>query len=233
MRTGVPLPKVRQLHSVAPTTETFESSIVPRQKWAPASAQREFSASSWLTSRSRTHGRGLDSEAGHRPDCRCGRYSSRPSPGRPPAWPPSVTPGSPVPTRSLAIPGRPGNLLHPRRRQWCASGPAARGLRARADRRLSRDVPAGSVGLDSAGGCLPAFGGGQAVGERAEQIGDMLGCAVGGGPAQPVLIASQDTLRPGPSADLLLVAVDPLVTVALGCRQPGQILGWLRLDFES
>ena len=95
----------------------------------------------------------------------------------------------------------------------------------RADRRSARDVPAGSVGLDGAGGGLPAFGGGQAVGQRAEQIGDVLGRGVGGGPAEPVLIPSEDALHPGPAADLLLVAVDPLVADALGCRQPGQILG--------
>jgi hypothetical protein len=43
-----------------------------------------------------------------------------------------------------------------------------------ADRRI-RDIPAGSIGLDGAGGRLPAFSSSQAVGQRAEQIGDMAG----------------------------------------------------------
>ena len=112
----------------------------------------------------------------------------------------------PVPT-APGNPGHPGNLLRPQRRRWGASGPAVRGLRAPGRRRRTRDVPAGSVALDGAGRCLSAFGGSQPVRERAEKISDVLGCAVGG--ARPSQYSpSEETLCLGPSADLLLVAVD-------------------------
>ena len=41
--------------------------------------------------------------------------------------------------------------------------------------RLIRDIPAGSISLDGTGRHLPTFGCGQAVGQRAEQIGDVPG----------------------------------------------------------
>jgi hypothetical protein len=78
---------------------------------------------------------------------------------------------------------------------------------------------ASPVGLDGTGGYLPPFDFGDALGERPEEMGDLLGTGECGRLSEAILVTADGRIQLGPGGDLVLMTGHPVIALPLSLRQ--------------